>query len=182
MERPVGAGQPERLVYVDSAETDGSYSAEVDGTASDAVLTIASPINLTPYGSAELTFDWLIESGLDTGEYVALDLFNGTSWQEVAKLRGNVDAENVWHSPVINIDGSYLVSNFQFRFRAKMSGSDEDANVDNVRLIATSLAGPPNQLPIAVDDAATTAEDTATTIDVLANDSDPDWTSCKSSP
>ena len=135
-------------------KTDGSYSAEVDGSASDAVLTIASPINLTPYGSAELTFDWLIESGLDTGEYLALDLFNGASWQEVAKLRGNVDAENVWHSPVINIDGSYLVSNFQFRFRAKMSGSDEDANVDNVRLIATSLAGPPNQLPIAVDDAA----------------------------
>ncbi len=155
-------------------KTDGSYSAEVDGSASDAVLTIASPINLTPYGSAELTFDWLIESGLDTGEYVALDLFNGTSWQEVGKLRGNVDAENVWHSPVINIDGSYLVSNFQFRFRAKMSGSDEDANVDNVRLIATSLAGPPNQLPVAVDDAAATAEDAAATIDVLANDSDPD--------
>ena len=77
-------------------------------------------------------------------------------------------------SPVLTIDGSYLVSNFQFRFRAKMSGSDEDANVDNVRLIATSLAGPPNQLPVAVDDAATTAEDTATTINVLANDSDPD--------
>ena len=73
-----------------------------------------------------------------------------------------------------DIDGSYLVSNFQFRFRAKMSGSDEDANVDNVRLIATSLAGPPNQLPVAVDDAAATAEDTAATIDVLANDADPD--------
>ena len=55
-----------------------------------------------------------------------------------------------------------------------MSSSDEDANVDNVRLIATSLAGPPNHLPVAVDDAATTAEDTAATIDVLANDADPD--------
>ncbi len=155
-------------------KTDGSYCAEVDGSASDATLTIASPINLLPYGSAELAFDWLIESGLDTGEYLALDLFNGTSWQEVAKVRGNVDAENAWHSPVVTIDGSYLVSNFQFRFRAKMSGSDEDANVDNVRLIATSLAGPPNQLPVAVDDAATTAEDTAAIINVLANDSDPD--------
>ncbi len=155
-------------------KTDGSYSAEVDGSASDATLTIASPINLLPYGSAELAFDWLIESGLDTGEYLALDLFNGTSWQEVAKLRGNVDTENAWHSPAVTIDGSYLVSNFQFRFRAKMSGSDEDANVDNVRLIATSPAGPPNQLPLAEDDTVTTAEDAAATIDVLANDSDPD--------
>ena len=68
--------------------TDGSYSAEVDGRATDAALTMAKPIDMTLYGSAELTFDWLIEKGLDSGEYLALDLFNGTSWQEVAKLAG----------------------------------------------------------------------------------------------
>ncbi len=33
-------------------KTDGSYSAEVDGSASNATITIAAPINLTPYGSA----------------------------------------------------------------------------------------------------------------------------------
>ena len=38
--------------------TDGSYSAEVDGRATDATLTMANPVDLTPYGSAELTFDW----------------------------------------------------------------------------------------------------------------------------
>ena len=49
---------------------------------------------------------------------------------------------------MLTIDGSYLVDNFQFRFRGKMSGSDEDADVDNVRLVATSLATPPNVAPI----------------------------------
>ena len=53
--------------------TDGSYSAEVDGRATDATLTMANPTDMTLYGSAELTFDWLIEKGLDTGEYLALD-------------------------------------------------------------------------------------------------------------
>ncbi len=154
--------------------TDGSYSAEVDGSASNATITVAAPIDLTPYERAQLSFDWLIESGLDTGEYLALDYFNGSSWQEVAKLSGNVDTENVWHHEVLTVDGAYLVGNFQFRFRAKMSGSDEDANVDNVQLLGLGVAGPPNQLPVAGDDVATTTEDSAVTIAVLANDSDPD--------
>ncbi|MBM4090052.1 MAG: tandem-95 repeat protein [Planctomycetes bacterium] len=152
----------------------GSYSAEVDGSASDATLTVASSIDLTPYGSAELTFDWYIESSLDAGEYLAVDLFNGITWTEVARLRGDVDAENVWHQPYVQIPSDHLVSNFQFRFRAKMSGSDEDANVDNVQLVATSLAGPPNQAPLAMDDSAVTDEDVPVAIAVLANDSDPD--------
>ncbi len=154
--------------------SDGSYSAEVDGGASNATLSTAQPIDLSPYGSAELTFDWYIESGLDSGEYLALDLFDGSFWQEVAILRGNVDAENTWHQAAITVDGSYLVNNFQLRFRASMSSSTEDANVDNVQLVATSLAGPPNNAPTAQDDAAATSEDAMVIVPVLANDSDPD--------
>ncbi len=153
--------------------TDGSYAAEVDGSASDATLTMAQAVDMTPYGSAELNFDWYIESGLDTGEYLALDLFNGTSWQEVAKLRGNVDAENTWHHEVITIDGEYLVDNFQLRFRAKMSGSDEDANVDNVQLMATSLAAPPNQASsITSTPVITATEDAFYGYDIDATDPD----------
>ncbi len=154
--------------------TDGSYSAEVDGYASNATLSIADPIDLTPYGGAELTFDWYIESGFDSGEYLALDLFNGSSWVEVAMLSGNVDQENTWHSETIAVDGAYLVDDFQFRFRAKVSRYNEDANVDNVRLVATSLATPPNADPTAGDDAATTAEDNDVVIAVLLNDADSD--------
>ena len=134
-------------------KTLGSYSAEVDGSASDAKLTVAAPIDLTPYGSAELTFDWYIESTLDAGEYLAVDLFNGTTWTEAARLSGDVEAEDVWHQPYVQIPDEYLVSNFQFRFRAKMSGSDEDANLDNVQLVATSLSDvPPPPATLAIDD------------------------------
>ena len=72
------------------------------------------------------------------------------------------------------IGGNYLVSDFQLRFRAKMSKSDEDANVDNVQLVATSLAGPPNHPPVAVDDLGAGPEDAPITVNVLVNDSDPD--------
>ena len=83
-------------------KTDGSYSAEVDGWATDATLTMADPVDMTPYGSAELTFDWYIERGFDSGEYLALDSSpDGSTWTEIARLRGNVDQENAWHNVTI---------------------------------------------------------------------------------
>ncbi len=141
MERTVGGRQSERLVHVDPAEhrwqlfgRGGWFGLQCD----DHDRSSRSTSHLT--ASAQLSFDWLIESGLDTGEYLALDFFSGSNWQEVAKLSGNVDTENTWHNEVLTIDGEYLSSNFQFRFRAKMSGSDEDANVDNVQLIGIVAA------------------------------------------
>ena len=67
----------------------------------------------TPCGGAELTFDWYIENDFDSGEYLALDLFDGDSWIEIARLSGNVDQENTWHTETIPIDGAYLVDDFQ---------------------------------------------------------------------
>ena len=116
---------------------EGSHSAEVDGWAGDATLTVKDDINLSGTSQATLTFSWLIESGLDTGEYLALDLWNGTTWVEAAKLRGNVDPENVWHDEVIDLS-DYLIGDFKLRFRGKMSLSREDANVDVVRIMLPS--------------------------------------------
>ena len=76
-----------------------------------------------------------IESGLDTNEYIAMDVsFNGGStWTEKARLRGNVDAEGVWRSESTEVNG---ISNLRIRFRGRMSHSSEDANVDNVQVVA----------------------------------------------
>ncbi|NQT41467.1 MAG: tandem-95 repeat protein [Planctomycetes bacterium] len=159
-------------------ETDGSYSAEVDGGATNATLTMAQPVDMTPYGSAELTFDWYIESGFDSGEYLALDFStDGSNWTEIERLDGNVDQENTWHNETIDVDPAYLTGDFKIRFRAQVSGSREDANVDNVQLIATSLAGPSNVAPVAVDNTYSVAEDGSLNVaepGVLTDDTDAD--------
>ncbi len=129
--------------------TDGNFSAEVDGLANDATLTTANVIDLTGLASAELTFDWLIESQFDAGEYLALDISTnaGASWtRDVRRLSGNVNAENVWHSEVVNL-APFMTANTKIRFRSKVSGSDEDANVDNVRM--TGIVAGPNTPPVA---------------------------------
>jgi putative hemolysin/PKD repeat protein len=120
---------------------EGSRSAEVDGWAQNASLTLKEAVNLSEVSDATLSFSWLIESGVDSGEYLALDLWDGTSWNEAARLRGDVDLENVWHNEVIEL-GSYLRDDFKLRFRGKMSATDEDANVDLVRIVGSPLLGP----------------------------------------
>ena len=113
---------------------DGSRSAEVDGSANNAKL-ISIPINLQGKNNVLVTFSWLIESGLDSGEYLAFDVSTdgGSTWIEKAKLSGNIDPENVWRNVSVNLSG---INNLSLRFRGKMSQSDEDANVDFVRVMA----------------------------------------------
>ena len=113
--------------------TQGIFSAEVDGFTSDARLT-SIPVNLQGKTNATITFSWLIESGLDLGEYLAFDISTngGTTWTEYARLRGNVDAENVWQNKSFDISG---ISSLMIRFRGKMSDANEDADVDNVRVV-----------------------------------------------
>jgi len=114
--------------------TDGSKAAEIDGSAKNASLTSTS-INLQGKTNALITFDWLIENTLDKKEYLAFDISkdNGVTWQEYVSLKGNVDTENIWHQEKIEISN---VNNIKIRFRGKMSGSDEDADIDNVRVVA----------------------------------------------
>ena len=58
------------------------------------------------------------------------------SWQQVRTLNGNVDQENVWHQETVDL-GDYQSSDFKIRFRAKVSGSREDGNVDYVQIVAS---------------------------------------------
>ncbi|TSC61554.1 MAG: serine protease [Parcubacteria group bacterium Greene0416_14] len=114
--------------------TAGSFSAEVDGFASDAGIT-SIPINLQGKTNATVTFSWFIEKSLDTGEYLVFDVSTdgGVTWSEYARLRGNVDAEDVWQNKSFDVSG---ISSLMIRFRGKMSDSNEDADVDNVLVVA----------------------------------------------
>lgn len=138
--------------------TDGVRSAEVDGRATNATLTLENSLDLTGFTSAELTFDWLIENGFDGEEYLSLDVSSngGATWQtDVRRLSGNVDAENTWHTESVDLS-SFASSDVVVRFRASVSRSNEDANVDNVQIVGTRPSGPPE---ISISDATATEGD-----------------------
>ena len=145
--------------WFDSSQraVDGARSAEIDGRATDATLTLADPIDLSGVDTAELTFSWFIEKNWDTGEYMALDVHTGGNWQEVERLSGNVDQENTWHQETIDLSG-YLTTDFKLRFRANVSGGREDGNVDNVKIEGTTLGS-----SFSINDVQTTEGDSGTT-------------------
>jgi len=113
--------------------TDGLYSAKVDSSAKDAILTMVNSIDLSGKEIATLTFSWFIEN-CDIGEYIACDVFDG-NWYEIRILRGNLDQENVWHHETVNLS-AYLVKNFKIRFRARVSTGRKAGNVDNVKIVS----------------------------------------------
>lgn len=155
--------------------TDGNFSAEADGFAYYDSLTVAGSFDLSNFEEATLSFDWLIESGFDSGEWLRVEFFDGEDWSAapLGYIRGNDDPENTWIAREFELSSRYLVDGFRFRFTADVSNSREDGNVDNVRLIGLQK-NDSNLPPEAADDAATTSEDQSLTIDVLANDSDPE--------
>ena len=56
----------------------------------------------------------------------------GTSWIQQGTLRGNVEAERIWHAFEFPLTG---ISSLQIRFRGDMSRGNEDANLDNITII-----------------------------------------------
>ena len=112
--------------------TESTHSAEVDGRATAATLT-SIPIEPQGRTDATITVPWLIEKGLDRGEYLAFDVStdNGSTWVEQGRLPGNVDQEHRWHKDTFELLG---ISSLIIRFRAKMSNRWEDANIDKVQV------------------------------------------------
>jgi hypothetical protein len=141
--------------------TEGHSSAEVDGRANDAMLTLANPIDLSSSLSAKVSFDWFIEGNWDSGERLSVDLFDGNTWTEWKSLDGNVvNEEGFWINETIELDSNYLTADFKMRFRAKVSGSNEDGNIDNVRVIAKQLPAAPS---LSIDDQQVNEGDSGTT-------------------
>jgi len=112
---------------------DGSYAAEIDGPATNAGLT-SNDINLRWNSDVTVAFSWFIEKGFDSGEYLAFDVSTdgGSSWQEMARLKGNVDVENIWHHENFDLLG---INSLKLRFRGTASRFNEDAHVDNVLVV-----------------------------------------------
>jgi PKD repeat protein len=153
-------------------DDDGSYSAEIEGPVTDATL-VSPEIILNGAASATAVASLYIESGLDTGEYLAFDLSTdgGQTWDEISRIDGNVDPESEWHQVNTTVSDAQSV---MLRFRGTMSTDTEDAYVDNVYVTIDGTSEPPGG-PINIAPKAnfsfSTADLTASFTD-LSSDSD----------
>lgn len=99
--------------------------AEVNNASTESQLTLIPALNKTG-STVTLAFKYKV-TGLDSGEYLAVDVLKGSTWNQIAVLTGTAAWVNVSYD--ITAYGSTAM---KLRFRAKMNEAGEVAGVDNV--------------------------------------------------
>lgn len=112
----------------------------VDNCDTTCTLTLKNPLDLSGYDSATLSFLRFVDYGLDNGEYLKVELYNGASWKTVYHWTHGSGDDNRWHAESYDLS-SYLVNGFKVRFVAHMSYYNEDVQLDDIVINATSGSG-----------------------------------------
>jgi VCBS repeat-containing protein len=153
--------------------TDSFTYRSNDGQADSANVATVS-ITITPVNDAPIAVDDTATTPEDT--LVVLDLLANDSDVDSSTLSVVSLSAPLHGSAVLNADGTVSYTpdaNYfgtdSFTYRTN-DGQADSANVATVSITIT----PVNDAPIAVDDTATTPEDTAVVLNLVANDSDVD--------
>jgi hypothetical protein len=106
--------------------------AHSDDCDTNCTITLATPIDLRPYSSATMTFWRYVDNDIDTGEYLKVELYNGSTWNTVFNWTNGAGDDDTWRQETVNL-GSYLgASNFNVRFVTAQSYYTEDVQIDDV--------------------------------------------------
>ena len=150
------------FVYLVDDGNGGSDTASVE-------VTVGSPPNLAPT-AADDTANTPFETAAN------IDVLNNDSDPEGDPLAVSIDTSPANGGVVVNPDGSITYTpnaGFEWTDSFAYQVSDGNGNADTAMVIVT-VEEQPNQAPDAVDDQTNVPFETAVTINVLDNDSDPD--------
>ncbi|WP_274790035.1 tandem-95 repeat protein [Vibrio harveyi] len=161
-----------KLVFTPAENFNGD--ATISYTISDGQLTDDSTVAVTvnPVNDAPVAVNDTVATDEDTT--VTIDVLANDSDPENDQLtitNASVPAEQ---GTVAIVDGKLVFTPAEnFNGDATISYIISDGQLTNDATVAVTV-NPVNDAPVAVNDAVSTDEDTAVTIDVLANDSDPE--------
>ncbi|EOD9427909.1 Ig-like domain-containing protein, partial [Vibrio harveyi] len=161
-----------KLVFTPAENFNGD--ATISYTISDGQLTDDATVAVTvnPVNDAPVAVNDAVSTDEDTA--VTIDVLTNDSDLENDQLtitNASVPAEQ---GTVAIVDGKLVFTPAEnFNGDATISYTISDGQLTDDATVAVTV-NPVNDAPVAVDDTVTTDEDTAVTIDVLANDSDPE--------
>ncbi|WJT08518.1 Ig-like domain-containing protein [Vibrio harveyi] len=161
-----------KLVFTPAENFNGD--ATISYTISDGQLTDDATVAVTvnPVNDAPVAVNDTVATNEDTA--VTIDVLTNDSDLENDQLtitNASVPAEQ---GTVTIVDGKLVFTPAEnFNGDATISYTISDGQLTDDATVAVTV-NPVNDAPVAVNDAVSTDEDTAVTIDVLANDSDPE--------
>jgi len=123
-------------------DASGSPAAHCDNCDNECTITQATPIDLQGYASVTLELLRFLDSKLDKGEFLRLEVWNGSAWETLDEWSSdNGDDDNSWHAQVYDLAAYIGVADFQMRFVTHESTGNEHVHVDDVIVTATSGSG-----------------------------------------
>ncbi len=118
-------------------ETGSNKIAEADDCDDQScILTLRNSVDLSGYSAATLEFHRYVDRGLDSGEYLKVEVGNDNIWTEIFKWTDGTGDDGTWHKESYNLS-NYLNNGFKVRFVTEQSSSREDVGVDNVKITGT---------------------------------------------
>ncbi len=119
----------------------GARGAWVSG-ANAANAALVKEVTTESYENLTLSF-WYKRSGLDAGDFVTAEWFDGLLWQVVQTIEGqdgNADDDADWVNSTINLPaGADNLATFAFRFRGTMNAGNDRFGLDDVSLTGSEI-------------------------------------------
>jgi len=116
-------------------------------------------VNMAGRTGARLQFWWKANS-FEAGETATVEIYDG-AWRRVLTVVDGQDT-NVYQYADIDLSGYQMISNFQVRFRANMSGTGDYFYVDDIQIVAGGAGPTPTPTPTRTPTATPTSTPTFT--------------------
>lgn len=108
-----------------------------NGCRNGCTIQLADDIDMSSFTAATLSMQRYIDTSLDRGEYLKVDIYHNNMWHQVAKWGADNNKDNdTWEAVSIDIS-DYLNSEFNVRLVAQMSKTNEDVGVDNLKILVS---------------------------------------------
>ncbi|MBW2974609.1 hypothetical protein KY366_02730, partial [Candidatus Woesearchaeota archaeon] len=120
----------------------GNLVAHADNCDSGCYLTLKDAIDLSSYENVTVKFYRYVDNALDNGEYLKVEAYDGSSWNQIFYWTNGAGDDNTWHYETWNVPAGYLVSNFKIRYVTKESQTKEEVEVDDVKIEGTPSGEP----------------------------------------
>ncbi|MFH1433041.1 MAG: S8 family serine peptidase [archaeon] len=162
-------------------EAYSGYAAHSDNCDTECTIELTNAIDLTGKTGAKLTFWRWVDNGLDSGEYLAADIWDGNKWVQIAYWTNGAGDTDVWEFESYDLN-NYLVNGFSVRFRTKESSNLEHVYVDDVKIVSYGIPVEDTAPPVVIlENPAdeTTDTDGTVTFEYTPDDADSGISGCE---
>ena len=109
--------------------------AHSDNCDNSCTITTTNAVNLSGQTGVTLELYRFLDNQLDPGEYLRLEAYNGSTWNQLANWVSPTHDDDTWRYEVFSLAG-YTNSTFKLRFVTMSSETNEHVAVDDVRITA----------------------------------------------